>query len=129
MITIPKHQFDGFLNLQEQMQKEIDALLSRVGFSEERNGIPTVQSNTTKAELAESVADVAPSGLNQKNKQKKGKSPAKEPEVAETPVIDRKGIEADIKEWEARKCPSYLNPTNFKVQKEKAIQELRNQLK
>lgn len=41
---------------------------------------------------------------------------------------ERKDIENQIKDWENKKCPSYIMPSNFLKMKQKAIEELKSKL-
>jgi hypothetical protein len=43
-------------------------------------------------------------------------------------LVDKKELEAQIKELQAKKCPSYMSPQKFKISNEKAIEELKKQL-
>lgn len=59
---------------------------------------------------------------------KKGEDAANEPKNKKLSDLERKDIENQIKDWETKKCPQYIMPSNFLKMKQKAIAELKSKL-
>lgn len=58
----------------------------------------------------------------------KGKEAANEPKNRKLSDLERKDIENQIKDWEVKKCPSFMGKAEFERMKAKSIVELKSKL-